>query len=201
MKEYQSMTSRSCRKNTRRFWHSIRAIRQRAETGYVPRETLCRAVGAFQRAAQPESVHWGKWRGFRNYGLLARYAPGPPFFAELMGVEENEVIVGGNSSLTLMYYMIDLGWRVGFADSDHPWRTEEKLKFLCPVPGYDRHFAITEYFGFEMLPIPMKEDGPDMDLVEQLAADPSVKGIWCVPLYSIRMAIFTARKRYAGLPA
>ena len=114
--------------------------------------------------------------------------PGMPqarrFFAELLGVEENEVIVGGNSSLTLMYYVIDMGWRVGFADSDHPWRAEEKLKFLCPVPGYDRHFAITEYFGFEMIPVPMHEDGPDMDLVEQLAADPSVKGIWCVPLYS-----------------
>ena len=121
---------------------------------------------------------------YRNYGLLAGMPQARRFFAELMGVEENEVIVGGNSSLTLMYYMIDLGWRVGFADSDHPWRTEEKLKFLCPVPGYDRHFAITEYFGFEMLPIPMKEDGPDMDLVEQFAADPSVKGIWCVPLYS-----------------
>lgn len=120
----------------------------------------------------------------RNYGLLAGMPQARRFFAELMGVEENEVIVGGNSSLTLMYYMIDMGWRIGFADSDHPWRQEEKIKFLCPVPGYDRHFSITEYFGFEMLPVPMHEDGPDMDLVEQLAADPSVKGIWCVPLYS-----------------
>ncbi len=121
----------------------------------------------------------------RNYGLLAGMPEARRFFAQLMGVQPEEVIVGGNASLTLMYYLIDMGWRVGFADSPRPWRFDHTLKFLCPVPGYDRHFAITEYFGFEMLPIPMTEDGPDMDLVERLAAeDDGVKGIWCVPLYS-----------------
>ena len=121
----------------------------------------------------------------RNYGILAGMPDARRFFAELMGVDAEEVIVGGNASLSLMYYLIDLGWRVGFPDSKRPWRFDEKIKFLCPVPGYDRHFAITEYFGFEMLSIPMTEDGPDMDMVEKLVtSDESIKGIWCVPLYS-----------------
>lgn len=94
----------------------------------------------------------------RNYGILAGMPDARRFFAELMGVDAEEVIVGGNASLSLMYYLIDLGWRVGFPDSKRPWRFDEKIKFLCPVPGYDRHFAITEYFGFEMLSIPMTED-------------------------------------------
>jgi DNA-binding transcriptional MocR family regulator len=100
-------------------------------------------------------------------------------------VKKEEVIVGGNSSLQLMYYLIDLGWRQGFVDSPRPWRHYNSLKFLCPVPGYDRHFRVTEYFGFQMINIPMTENGPDMDMVEELVKkDDSVKGIWCVPVYS-----------------
>lgn len=122
----------------------------------------------------------------RNYGMLAGMPEARRFFAELFSLtHSDEVIVAGNSSLSMMYYLIDLGWRVGYPDSPKPWRFEEKLKFLCPVPGYDRHFAITEYFGFEMIPVPMTPEGPDMDCVENLAStDPDIKGIWCVPLYS-----------------
>lgn len=121
----------------------------------------------------------------RNYGLLEGMPEARRFFAELFGLDAGEVIVCGNSSLSMMYYLIDLGWRAGWADSIRPWRFCNNIKFLCPVPGYDRHFRVTEYFGFQMLSIPMKEDGPDMDLVEQLVKqDESIKGIWCVPVYS-----------------
>lgn len=121
----------------------------------------------------------------RNYGLLEGMPEARRFFAELLDVDPEEVIVGGSSSLQLMYYLIDLGWRQGFVDSPRPWRHYNSLKFLCPVPGYDRHFRITEYFGFQMINIPMTKDGPDMDLVEELVAkDESIKGMWCVPIYS-----------------
>lgn len=120
----------------------------------------------------------------RNYGLLEGMPEARRFFADLMGVKPEETIVGGNSSLTLMYYLIDLGMRQGFVDSPKAWGRCEKIKFLCPVPGYDRHFRVTEYFGFELLSVPMTPTGPDMDVVETLAKDEAVKGIWCVPVYS-----------------
>ena len=120
----------------------------------------------------------------RNYGLLEGMPEARVFFADLMGVQPEEVIVGGNSSLSLMYYLIDLGCRQGFVDSPDNWNGGKKRKFICPVPGYDRHFRVTEYFGFELLSVPMTPDGPDMNQVEELVKDPTVKGIWCVPVYS-----------------
>lgn len=122
----------------------------------------------------------------RNYGLLAGLPEARRFFAELLNVQDpEEVVVCGNSSLSMMYYLIDLGWRAGFVDSIRPWRFCNNIKFLCPVPGYDRHFLVTEYFGFQLIPVPMLETGPDMDVVEQLVKnDESVKGMWGIPLYS-----------------
>lgn len=121
----------------------------------------------------------------RNYGMLEGMPEARRFFGELLGIGANNVIVCGNSSLQMMYYLIDLGWRQGFVDSQRPWRHYNSIKFLCPVPGYDRHFRVTEYFGFQMVNIPMTESGPDMDMVEELVAkDDSIKGIWCVPVYS-----------------
>lgn len=120
----------------------------------------------------------------RNYGLLEGMPEARRFFADLMGVKPEEVIVGGNSSLSLMYYLIDLGCRQGFVDSPSSWNGGKPHKFICPVPGYDRHFRVTEYFGFELLSVPMTPTGPDMDRVEELVKDPAVKGIWCVPVYS-----------------
>ncbi len=120
----------------------------------------------------------------RNYGSLEGMPEARSYFAEMLGVKPEEVMVGGNSSLNLEYYLIELGCRAGFADSKGGWNTSAKKKFLCPAPGYDRHFRITEYFGFELISVPMTENGPDMDIVEQYAKDADVKGIWCVPVYS-----------------
>ncbi|MEG1175456.1 MAG: aminotransferase class I/II-fold pyridoxal phosphate-dependent enzyme [Ruthenibacterium sp.] len=120
----------------------------------------------------------------RNYGNLEGMPEARRFFGEMLGAKPEEVFVGGNSSLNMMYSLIDLGWRLGFEDSPAPWREDEKPKFLCPAPGYDRHFRVTEYFGFELITIPMTPTGPDMDKVEALVQDAGVKGIWCVPMYS-----------------
>lgn len=120
----------------------------------------------------------------RNYGQPEGIPEARRFFAGLLGALPEETIVGGNSSLQIMYMMIELGCTMGFENGVKPWNTCEKRKFLCPSPGYDRHFRITEGFGFELLSVPMTESGPDMDIVEELAKDETVKGIWCVPLYS-----------------
>ncbi|WP_300249147.1 aminotransferase class I/II-fold pyridoxal phosphate-dependent enzyme [uncultured Subdoligranulum sp.] len=121
----------------------------------------------------------------RNYGNLEGLYEARVLFADVMGVKPEEVFVGGNSSLQLMYTLLSIGYMYGYPESPCPWSLVEKRKFLCPVPGYDRHFAITEEMGFEMINIPMREDGPDMDLIEKLVAeDDTIKGIWCVPQYS-----------------
>ena len=121
----------------------------------------------------------------RNYGDLEGLHEARELFADVMGVKPEEVFVGGNSSLQLMYNLISMGYSFGFPESPCPWSQVEKRKFLCPVPGYDRHFAITEEYGFELISVPMTPNGPDMDIVEKLVAeDDTIKGIWCVPQYS-----------------
>ena len=120
----------------------------------------------------------------RNYGDLEGLHEARELFGDVMGVKPEEVFVGGNSSLQIMYNLISMGYCFGFPESPCPWSQVEKRKFLCPVPGYDRHFKVTESFGFELITIPMTENGPDMDIVENLIKDPSVKGMWNVPKYS-----------------
>ena len=120
----------------------------------------------------------------RNYGELSGIPAAKKYFAEILGCRPEECFIGGNASLTLMYDTISKAYTHGLLHSPKPWAKEETVKFLCPCPGYDRHFKITESFGAEMINIPMTPAGPDMDLVEELVKDPAVKGMWCVPKYS-----------------
>lgn len=141
----------------------------------------------------------------RNYGELSGMPEAKKYFSEILGVKENECFIGGNASLQLMYMTICEAFTNGLLNSEKPWFKLDKIKWLCPVPGYDRHFTITEKLGFEMINIPMLETGPDMDLVEELVKDESVKGMWNVPKFSNPQGIIysdeTIRRLAALKPA
>lgn len=124
----------------------------------------------------------------RNYGCLEGIWGARRLLGEMLGVDPEHVIVFGTASLNVMYDTVSRSMTHGVMGST-PWCRLDQVKFLCPAPGYDRHFAITEHFGIEMITIPMKEDGPDMDLVEEYVKDPAVKGIWCVPMYTNPLGI------------
>ena len=120
----------------------------------------------------------------RNYGVLDGIPEAKKLMADIMGTTPEHVIIYGNASLNIMYDQVSRAYTHGLLGNT-PWCKLDKVKFLCPVPGYDRHFAITEHFGIEMINIPMSENGPDMDMIEKYVNnDESVKGIWCVPKYS-----------------
>lgn len=141
----------------------------------------------------------------RNYGGVDGIPEAKELFAQVLEVSPREVIIGGNSSLMLMHDLIARAMLHGLPDSGTPWRKLPQVKFLCPSPGYDRHFAICEYFGIEMIPVNYRHDGPDMAQVEHLAAaDASIKGIWCVPKYSNPTGITYSDavvKHLAAMPA
>ena len=138
----------------------------------------------------------------RNYGMLSGLPEAKILFAELLGCKPEECFIGGSASLTLMYDTIAKAYTHGLLHSEKPWCKLDRVKFLCPAPGYDRHFKITESFGFELITVNMKPTGPDMDQVEELVKDPEVKGIWCVPKYSNPDGIIYSEdtiRRFAGL--
>lgn len=119
----------------------------------------------------------------RNYGVLQGIAEARALFAPVLGAPADRVVIGDNSSLAIMHDTVVWALLKGVLGSTAPWSKESAPAFLCPVPGYDRHFAILEEYGIRMIPVPLTGQGPDMDLVEKLVADPSVKGMWCVPKY------------------
>ena len=120
----------------------------------------------------------------RNYGNLKGIKDIREIWGELIGVPVDNLYAEDSSSLNIMFDLISWSFILGNNDSERPWREEETVKWICPVPGYDRHFAISEKFGFEMVTVPMLDDGPDVDAVAELVKDPAVKGMWVVPMFA-----------------
>lgn len=120
----------------------------------------------------------------RNYGELSGLPCAKAYWADVLGCKPEQTFIGGSSSLNFMFDIISRAYTHGLLHSERPWCKEETVKFLCPSPGYDRHFRVTEFFGAQLITVPMTAEGPDMDVVEDLVKDPQVKGIWCVPKFS-----------------
>ena len=157
--------------------------------GKPGKEQLDLSMDMLDVLTSESDVHASNGIDCRNYGVLGGIPEAKKMMADIMGTTEDHVIIYGNASLNIMYDSISRAYSHGVLGCT-PWCKLDKVKWLCPVPGYDRHFAITEYFGIEMINIPMKADGPDMDMIEKLVAeDDSIKGIWCVPKYTNPMGI------------
>lgn len=148
-------------------------------------EQLDLSMGMLDVLSSSSSLNTKDGVDVRNYGGLDGIAEAKAFFAEMLEVTTKEIIIGGNSSLSMMHDTIARAMLHGMVDSNQPWGKLPTVKFLCPSPGYDRHFAICELLGIEMIIVDMTEEGPDMDTVEKLIReDGSIKGMWCVPKYS-----------------
>ena len=147
-------------------------------------EQLVLTMGMFDVLNSKSEIKASNGLDCRNYGVLDGIPEAKKMMADIMDTTEEHVIIYGNASLNIMYDSISRSYTHGVLGNT-PWCKLDKVKWLCPVPGYDRHFAITEHFGIEMINVPMYEDGPDMDMIEKLVReDDSIKGIWCVPKYS-----------------
>ncbi|WP_407933969.1 aminotransferase class I/II-fold pyridoxal phosphate-dependent enzyme [Aquibacillus rhizosphaerae] len=148
-------------------------------------EQLDLSMGLLDILNSDSPIHVEESIDARNYGSVDGLIETKKLFGQILDVNQHEIIVGGNSSLTIMHDAVSRSLLLGTVDSTTPWGKLPKVKFLCPSPGYDRHFAICELLGIEMVTVDMLEDGPDMDTVEELVKnDEAIKGIWCVPKYS-----------------
>ena len=151
--------------------------------GKPSRQQLDMVSGLLTALTTPEDCFDGDIDS-RNYGELAGLPCAREYWADVLGCKAEQVFVGGAASLNMMFDVVSRAFTHGLLHSPRPWCKEEKVKFLCPAPGYDRHFAIGEFFGAELITVPMTPTGPDMDIVEELVKDPQVKMLWCVPKYS-----------------
>lgn len=189
MKSYQEMTREELLQEKAQLEAEYAKIKDLGlsldmSRGKPSAEQLDLSMGLLDAVDSKTDVRSENGTDLRNYGGLDGIPEAKKLIADMVGAKPENVIVYGNSSLNIMYDQIARAEIFGICGNT-PWSKLEKVKFLCPVPGYDRHFAITEEFGIEMINIPMTEDGPDMDLVEKYVNnDEAVKGIWCVPKYS-----------------
>lgn len=189
MKSYQEMTKEELLQEKEALEAAYAEIKAKGlsldmSRGKPAAEQLDIAMDIFNVLDEKSIIASENGTDLRNYGILDGIPEAKQLIADMVGTTPENVIVYGNSSLNIMYDQIARAEIFGLCGNT-PWSKLDKVKFLCPVPGYDRHFAITEDFGIEMINIPMTEDGPDMDLVEQYVNnDAAVKGIWCVPKYS-----------------
>ena len=188
MKRYEDMTADQRREEyaaVRKAYEAQKALglKLNMARGKPSTEQLDMVTREMAQLTRPEDYLAGGL-DTRNYGELAGIPEARALFAEILGCRAEQVFVGGNASLQLMYDAISKAYTHGMLHSEKPWGKLETVKWLCPAPGYDRHFKVTESFGFELVTIPMTDEGPDMDAVEKAIQDPAVKGMWNVPKYS-----------------
>ncbi len=175
--EKERLTLLGCYENYKKMGLSLTMAR-----GNPCKEQLHLSDGLFD-TVNGENAYTEDGMDVRNYGGLDGIPEMKRLFSQIFECPERDIIIGENSSLHMMFDAVAQAVSMGL-DGERPWATLDKVKFLCPSPGYDRHFAVTQYFGIENICVPMTETGPDMEIVEQLIKDPAVKGIWCVPKYS-----------------
>ena len=189
MKPYAEMTKEelvALRKDLKAKYHDFQTkdLRLDMSRGKPSADQLDLSMGMMDVLSSDDDLTCEDGTDCRNYGVLTGIDEAKELLADMMEVNPSTIIIYGNSSLNVMYDTVSRAMTHGIMGNT-PWCRQDKVKFLCPVPGYDRHFAITEYFGIEMINVPMTSEGPDMDMVEHLvASDPAIKGIWCVPKYS-----------------
>ena len=189
MKPYAEMTKEelvALRKDLKAKYHDFQTkdLRLDMSRGKPSADQLDLSMGMMDVLSSDDDLTCEDGTDCRNYGVLTGIDEAKELLADMMEVNPSTIIIYGNSSLNVMYDTVSRAMTHGIMGNT-PWCKQDKIKFLCPVPGYDRHFGITEYFGIEMINVPMTPEGPDMDMVEQLVhVDASIKGIWCVPKYS-----------------
>ena len=205
MKRYEDMTADQRREEyaaVRKAYEAQKALglKLNMARGKPSTEQLDMVTREMAQLTRPEDYLAGGL-DTRNYGELAGIPEARALFAEILGCRAEQVFVGGNASLQLMYDAISKAYTHGMLHSEKPWGKLETVKWLCPAPGYDRHFRICQSFGMELITVPMTEEGPDMDMVERLVQDPAVKGMWNVPKYSNPQGIIYSAETVQRLAA